>query len=179
MAYPVFVAALLHGGVAAAGVAAAVRRRGGLEDAVRALGRAAAAVAAATLGGAIFGVALSLVAPMRWYALGIPGAVGLFAPPALLAVTEVGATPAGALFYWSLLLGAGAVGRVGSAYAALAPTLGLLVENAARRRRAGGRPHPRAPPIACGPRPSAFGRARRRAGRRWRSRSSSRSPTRS
>ncbi len=100
-AYSAAAATRLHGGVAVAGLAAAAaaasaaRREGtaGPEGGARALAWATlatfAGVAAAVGAGAVFGLALSLVAPMRWYLLGIPGMPPLTLPPTHLLPTPL------------------------------------------------------------------------------------------
>ena len=80
--YSATVARCLHGAAALAGAVEARRRAGSPAEAFNAFGRAARAVFAAALAAAAFGAVLSLLAPMRWYAGGVPAALVLYLPPA-------------------------------------------------------------------------------------------------
>ena len=120
--YSATVARCLHGAAALAGAVEARRRAGSPAEALQAFGRAARAVVAAALAAAAFGAVLSLLAPMRWYAGGVPAALVLFLPPAAFVGTDEDA-----LALWSLVCGLGALFNIGAAYAACAAVLGLLV----------------------------------------------------
>ena len=120
--YSATVARCLHGAAALAGAVEARRRAGSPAEALHAFGRAARAVSAAALAAAAFGAVLSLLAPMRWYAGGVPAALVLFMPPAAFVGTDEDA-----LALWSLVCGLGALFNIGAAYAACAAVLGLLV----------------------------------------------------
>ena len=120
--YSATVARCLHGAAALAGAVEARRRAGSPAEALQAFGRAARAVFAAALAAAAFGAVLSLLAPMRWYAGGVPAALVLYLPPAAFVGTDEDA-----LALWSLVCGLGALFNIGAAYAACAAVLGLLV----------------------------------------------------
>ena len=122
--YSATVARCLHGAAALAGAVEARRRAGSPAEALQAFGRAARAVFAAALAAAAFGAVLSLLAPMRWYAGGVPAALVLYLPPAAFASA---ARDGDALALWSLVCGLGALFNIGAAYAACAAVLGLLV----------------------------------------------------
>ena len=120
--YSATVARFVHGAAALAGAVEARRRAGSPAEALQAFGRAARAVSAAALAAAAFGAVLSLLAPMRWYAGGVPAALVLYLPAAAF----VGADE-DALALWSLVCGLGALFNIGAAYAACAAVIGLLV----------------------------------------------------
>ena len=119
--YSASTARVLHGAAALAGLLEARRRADSPAEALHALGQTARAVSMAALAAASFGAVLSVAAPMRWYAGGVPVALVLFVPPAAL-----GGGDGDALALWSLLCGLGALFNVGAAYAACAALLGLL-----------------------------------------------------
>jgi len=132
--YSARVARWLHAAGAAGGLALAARRDPrGVAGAARAAARTAAAVGAAASAAFLYGVVLTAVAPMRWYAGGVAAALGLFVPPALAAFAAVAARspPSGPLALWGGLLAAAAALDLGSGYVALVAVAGLAPRAAA------------------------------------------------